>query len=65
MRDIFITQVSAATANTTYGLDTAASTAGHVVIRVEAGGQRYRVFVLDDGDETMRITAAFGPYESN
>ncbi len=64
-RDIFVTRVSEATAKTTYGVDKAASTQGHVVIRVEAGGARYRVFVLDDGDEAMRITAMFGPYESN
>ena len=63
-RDIFITHLSDATAKTTYGVSAAASTQGHVVIRVEKGGARYRVFVLDDADETMKIKAVFGPYAS-
>ena len=63
-RDIFITHLSDATAKTTYGVSAAASTRGHVVIRVEKGGARYRVFVLDDADETMKIKAVFGPYAS-
>ena len=64
-RDIFITNVSEATARTTYGVDKAASVQGHVVIRVERGGARYHVLVLDDADERMRIKAVHGPYESN
>nr|WP_298130549.1 hypothetical protein [uncultured Pseudoxanthomonas sp.] len=64
-RDVFITHVSDATAKTTYGVDKAASVQGHVVIRVERGGARYRVFVLDDADEAMRVKAVHGPYESN
>jgi beta-lactamase superfamily II metal-dependent hydrolase len=63
-RDIFITNVSPATAITTYGIGNAASTQGHVVIRVSPGGDSYRVFVLDDGDEKMTVKAAFGPYNS-
>ncbi|PXA90984.1 hypothetical protein DMC47_26670 [Nostoc sp. 3335mG] len=63
-RDIFITNVSPATFKTTYGIDKAASTQGHVVIRVAPGGASFRVFVLDDTDETMRVKAAFGPYRS-
>lgn len=64
-RDIFITNVSDATARTTYGVDKAASVQGHVVIRVERGGAQYRVLVLDDADEAMRIKAVHGPYMSN
>lgn len=63
-RDIFITAVSPATFDTTYNVAEAASTQGHVVIRVERGGAQYRVFVLDDGDEQRRIKAVFGPYTS-
>lgn len=63
-RDIFITHLSDATAKTTYGANAAASTQGHVVIRVEKGGAHYRVFVLDDADEAMKIKAVSGPYAS-
>jgi len=63
-RDIFITNVSPATFKTTYGVGKAASTQGHVVIRVARGGASYRVFVLDDSDEAMRVKAVFGPYTS-
>lgn len=65
-RDIFVTNVGPATAQTTYGiLDDARSSQGHVVIRVAPGGESYRVLVIDDGDERMRIKAVFGPYQSN
>lgn len=63
-RDIFITNVSDATRATTYGVEKAASTQGHVVIRVASGGDSYRVFVLDDSDERRRVKAVFGPYQS-
>ena len=47
----------------TYGIERQArSTQGHVVIRTAPGGDSYRVFVLDDGDERMRVKAVFGPY---
>ncbi len=64
-RDVFSTHVSDATARTTYGVDKAVSVQGHLVIRVERGGARYRVFVLDDADEAMRVNAVQGPYVSN
>jgi hypothetical protein len=38
---------------------------GHIVVRVAAGGMSYRVFVLDDSDETMRIKSVHGPYTSH
>ena len=37
---------------------------GHIVVRVEPGGARYRVFVLDDRVESYRILSVHGPYES-
>ncbi|MGY0611262.1 ComEC/Rec2 family competence protein [Luteimonas sp. A501] len=61
-RDIFVTNASEATFRTTYGLDQARSTRGHVVIRVAEGGHSYRVFVLDDEDERMTVKAVSGPY---
>jgi beta-lactamase superfamily II metal-dependent hydrolase len=35
---------------------------GHVVIRVEADGSQYRVFVLENQDERDIVVAAFGPF---
>lgn len=40
------------------------STEGHVVIRVENGGERFRVFVLEDGTENHLVTAVHGPYSA-
>lgn len=37
---------------------------GHVVIRVQERGERYRVFVLDDTNFDLRIKAMYGPYVS-
>ncbi|MDH5835224.1 ComEC/Rec2 family competence protein [Luteimonas kalidii] len=63
-REIFITGVSPATAATTYGVERAAGSQGHVVVRVEPGGATYRVYVLDDGDERMRVKRVSGPFRS-
>ena len=35
---------------------------GHVVIRVEAGGSQYRVFVLENQDERDIVVSASGPF---
>lgn len=40
------------------------STAGHVVVRVEPGGGAYRIFILEDGNESQRVKAVYGPYHS-
>jgi hypothetical protein len=40
------------------------STRGHIVVRVEPGGERYWVIVLDDTTESYRVIGVFGPYES-
>jgi len=65
-RDIFVTNVGPATAQTSYNiLDDARSSQGHVVIRVASGGESYSVLVIDDSDERMRIKAVFGPYRSH
>ena len=63
-RDIFITNLSPATRATTYDSKHAKSSQGHVVIRVAPGGKSYRVFVLDDDNEDLRVKAEFGPYPS-
>jgi len=37
---------------------------GHVVVRVEPGGDSYRVFILDDDDPHRGVKQMFGPYLS-
>jgi beta-lactamase superfamily II metal-dependent hydrolase len=38
---------------------------GHIVVRVEPGGARYRVFVLDNTSESYNVVSIHGPYESH
>lgn len=40
------------------------SDSGHIVVRVEPGGNRYHVFILDDRNEDHRIKSIHGPYEA-
>lgn len=37
---------------------------GHVLVRVEPGGDRYWVIVLDDTDEAVPVKSVHGPFES-
>lgn len=37
---------------------------GHIVVRVEPGGAKYSVYILDDSAETFAVKAVHGPYES-
>lgn len=62
-RDIFVTLYREGTKEAT-GARAAqvASDHGHVVVRVERGGDRYWVLVLDDTAESYRITSVHGPY---
>jgi beta-lactamase superfamily II metal-dependent hydrolase len=64
-RDVLATSVSPAN-RIVIGplLDRLASASGHIVIRVESGGATYRAIILEDADESMRIKAVLGPYES-
>jgi hypothetical protein len=45
-------------------LDRIASNQGHVLVRVEPGGARYRVMVIDDSREDGAVLSIHGPYES-
>jgi hypothetical protein len=64
-RDVLATNVSAAN-RIVIGplLDRVASAHGHIVIRVSPGGASYRAIILEDADESMRVTAVLGPYQS-
>jgi hypothetical protein len=45
-------------------LDRLKSSQGHIVIRVAPGGASFRVIILEDADESYRVKAIHGPYES-
>jgi beta-lactamase superfamily II metal-dependent hydrolase len=64
-RDIFITLFRAPTKATTGPRATqVASDHGHVVVRVEPGGDRYWVYVLDETNPASPIRLVKGPYQS-
>jgi len=64
-RDVFCLGLNPATALADSRFsDSFKSSQGHVLVRVEPGGARYSVLVLDDADESDRVKASFGPYMS-
>lgn len=64
-RDIFVTLFRDATkAATGPRAAQVASDHGHIVVRVEPGGARYWVLVLDDTTESYGVTSVHGPYLS-
>jgi arginine repressor len=38
---------------------------GHIVIRVNPGGESYMIYILDDSVENFKIKAIHGPYNCN
>ncbi len=46
-------------------IDNLKSQQGHIVVRVNPGGATYMIYILDDTEESYRITAVHGPYYSN
>ena len=63
-RDIFATNIHEANKLVLVGLDQLASDLGHVVLRVSANGDTFKVFVLDNTNEDMIIKSIHGPYKS-
>ncbi len=47
-----------------YYMPKTASSQGHVVVRVEPGGELYHVAVLDDTEESFEVRSVHGPYTS-
>jgi len=45
-------------------LDRLLSEQGHIVVRVRDGGAGYQAIILEDFDESMRVTAVYGPYQA-
>jgi beta-lactamase superfamily II metal-dependent hydrolase len=64
-RDIFATLLRAPT-RTSIGsrADGLKADHGHIVVRVSAGGDSYRVYVLDDASEARTVLGVFGPYQT-
>ncbi len=63
-RDIFATNMTEANKTVIADMSRLKSEHGHILVRVEPGGARYRVIILDDSAETYKVTAVHGPYES-
>jgi Metallo-beta-lactamase superfamily len=64
-RDIFATNIMDAT-KVVIGeqLEKLKSDQGHILVRVDPGGETYRVIVLDDSSESYVVKSVHGPYES-
>ena len=45
-------------------LDRLKSSQGHILLRVDPGGDAFRVIILDDSGETFNVKAIHGPYQS-
>ena len=63
-RDIFATNMTEAAKTVIADMSKLKSEHGHILVRVEPGGARYRVIILDDAAETYKVTAVHGPYDS-
>jgi beta-lactamase superfamily II metal-dependent hydrolase len=44
-------------------IDRTAANQGHVLVRVEPGGARYQVIVIDDRDDSGNVRSVHGPYD--
>jgi beta-lactamase superfamily II metal-dependent hydrolase len=63
-RDIFATRLHEATRSVVAGMDQLASDRGHIVVRVDSGGDSFMVIILDDTNEEMIVKSVHGPYEA-
>jgi hypothetical protein len=45
-------------------IDRLKSSQGHIVLRVDPGGNSFHVIILDDSGETFNVKAVHGPYQS-
>jgi beta-lactamase superfamily II metal-dependent hydrolase len=63
-RDVFATLVKQENRIANKKTDDLKSRAGHIVTRVEPGGEVFAVHILSNADESDTVTASFGPYNS-
>ena len=63
-RDVFATNIMEETRVVEgWAIERLKSQQGHVVVRVNRGGEDYMVYVLDDSVEDFRVKAKYGPYK--
>jgi hypothetical protein len=62
-RDVYATNVMAANriVNNQF-ISKLKSLEGHIIVRVAPGGREFRVIICDNGDDSNRAKAVFGPY---
>lgn len=63
-RDVFATALKPELKITNKRTADFKSSNGHVVVRVEEGGERFRIAVVSNADESNRVMSSFGPYVS-
>jgi beta-lactamase superfamily II metal-dependent hydrolase len=63
-RDVFATVVKHENRIANKKTDDLKSRAGHIVVRVEPGGETFAVHILSNLDESDTVTASFGPYNA-
>lgn len=61
-RDVFCTLVKEENRIANKKTDLLKSRAGHIVLRVEPGGETFAVHIISNADESDTVTASFGPY---
>jgi beta-lactamase superfamily II metal-dependent hydrolase len=61
-RDVFATAVKPELKITNKRVADFKSSNGHIVVRVEEGGERFRIVVVSNADESGRVVGQFGPY---
>jgi hypothetical protein len=64
-RDVFATNIMNEAQVVNSRIDRLKSQQGHIVIRVNPGGDRYMIYILDDAEESYKVIAVHGPYLSN
>jgi hypothetical protein len=64
-RDVFATNIMEETRVVSGRIDNLKSQQGHIVVRVDPGGESFLIYILDDSEENFRIKSIHGPYNCN
>ncbi len=63
-REVFATDLHPGVRAVISGIEKLAGDRGHIVLRVSPGGGEFRVFLVDDSNESHQVSKVFGPYQS-